>query len=140
MAVERELAERRTAEREARLRRVAVDPPAHTICALGEQPESPAHRERWERAARALERFRLDYLEEPDAVAAPLGSPVASVDRGAWEGAARELNAARDELTLDPLTLDVLTGEELAVEERDRRAQLDAAELAADEFDTGLDL
>ena len=138
VALERELGERRAADREARLRRVAVDPSAHTIGALGEPPESPAQRERWERAARALERFRLDYLDDPGAVSAPLGPP--GVDRGAWEGAARKLNAARDELGLDPLTLDALTGEELAVEERDRRAQLDAAGLPADELDTGLDL
>ncbi|MDP8942789.1 MAG: hypothetical protein M3N16_01505 [Actinomycetota bacterium] len=101
--MERELGERRGAELEAALRLVTVEPPEHTVAALGERPEGPAARATWDRAALELERFRWDHLDDPANEPTPLGpTPTSAADRAAWRNTARALERAREDLGLEP--------------------------------------
>ena len=94
--IERELAERREVAYREAIVRAAHDPSPEVERELGPRPESIAEQERWDRAAFALEGYRLRYEELPGKE--PPRDPVRRVS---WERA----RATVEEL-LDPESLD----------------------------------
>jgi Ti-type conjugative transfer relaxase TraA len=65
-AADRELAVRRADAYWRAIQTVALDADPELERRLGERPENPADRERWERAAAAQESYRFQYGELPD--------------------------------------------------------------------------
>ncbi len=91
VAVERELAERRVAER-AVLRALAVDPRKHVLEAIGYCPDSLAGREEWARAAAEIEDSRERFGAVPDFDSPPGVDPL---EQAAWGEVRDAVVAAR---------------------------------------------
>lgn len=95
-AAEHELADRRAEAHWRATHAAALDPDPAIERALGERPDEPAARERWERAAAAQESYRLQYGELPGS-----HDPTGLADRQAadWQHAhelIEKLTATRD--------------------------------------------
>ncbi len=113
--IRQELAERQGVEHDVAARLVCHEPREHVIAALGERPQSPLAGVAWERAAVALERYRLDHPEDADAERAPLGPvPPGSEGPAAWTRTARTIDATREDLGREPVGRETLAGRELA--------------------------
>ncbi len=92
-AGERELSRRRERERDAALRAATVDPPEHVSARIGPRPDGPAAQHEWERAARAIEDYRLRYEQPPELEAPPDTEPGRAA---AWQASWQQIAAARD--------------------------------------------
>jgi hypothetical protein len=75
-------------------RAAALDPPTH-LAHLGDRPEGPVQRARWERGASAIEAYRLEYgIEHP---VNPLGDrPENPLQLVAWQNTRRAIERQRD--------------------------------------------
>ncbi len=93
VAIERELAERRVAERAATLRELAVDPPNYVIEAIGPRPDGLAGREEWARAAAELGDYQERFGQVPDLELPPRADPV---ECAAWDDVREVVVAARN--------------------------------------------